>query len=271
VDGRNHRNAVLIVLLVASFASGERVEAQSYARALFQQGVEALRDGRYPDAEAAFTASYAAEPHAATLCNLALAYERWGGHTPQAIDAYDRCASEDRTGEYADHARERSSTLRASIASAQPPPPVPTMMPAAYPTAVTAYPTTSYNTYDPGYTTTYGWLAGGIVTSVLGVGAIITGFILAADAYAIDEELYSVYPNLMIPETIGGQPNPDVDLLDRAKLESGLAVGMWIGGGVVTALGAFLIGLHLAQPAARPPSYPAASVGPNGASLRFSF
>jgi hypothetical protein len=146
------------------------------------------------------------------------------------------------------------------------------MMPATYPTAVaTTYPTNTYGTtYDPGYTTTYGWLAGGIVASVLGVGAIITGFILAADAYAIDEELYSVYPNLMIPETIGGQPNPDVDLLDQAKLESGLAVGMWIGGGVFTALGAFLIGLHIAQPAARPPS-PTVAIGPGGISTRFAF
>jgi hypothetical protein len=260
---------VAIAMVAIGLSSG--ASAQTYARALFQQGVEALRQDRFSDAEAAFVASYSAEPHAATLCNLALMYERWPNHLPQAIDAYDRCASEDRTGEYADHARERSSSLRSMMARSQPA--GPTMSPAvtyAPPTAIGAtstYSTTYPTAYDPGYSPTYGWLAGGIVASVIGVGAIITGFVLAELSYSIDDELYSRYPNLMIPETIGGAPNPDVELLDEAKLESALAVAMWIGGGVVTALGAFLIGLHLAQPSARPATYPTGWLGPDGGGL----
>ena len=86
----------------------------SGAEDLFRRGVEALKAERYSDAASLFRTSYNMEKQAATQCNLALTYERWGGHEAHALEAYRLCAAEDETGRFRDHALEKVAALEAS-------------------------------------------------------------------------------------------------------------------------------------------------------------
>ena len=88
------------------------------AEEAFRSAVDALREERFDDAASAFDTSYQLEPRAETACNLALTYDRWPGHEEAAIDAYLRCARDDRSGRFRDHALARASALRAQGAAA---------------------------------------------------------------------------------------------------------------------------------------------------------
>lgn len=79
---------------------------------LFRRGVEALQAGEYPEAASLFRLSYDMERRAATQCNLALTYERWGGHDLEALEAYRRCAEDDTDGRYRPRALERAQEIR---------------------------------------------------------------------------------------------------------------------------------------------------------------
>src|SRR5690606_12968448 len=68
--------------------------------ALFQAGVEHLREERFEEAADAFRASYQLEPRVATMCNLALSYDRWGEHRSPALHAYRTCARDDESGRF---------------------------------------------------------------------------------------------------------------------------------------------------------------------------
>ena len=108
-----------LALAAALLATPTPTHAQEDARSLFRAGVESLREGEFTDAERAFLASYEIEPRAATLCNLALTYDRWGGHEEQAARAYERCAAEDDTGRYRAHATQRASDIRQALSLRQ--------------------------------------------------------------------------------------------------------------------------------------------------------
>jgi hypothetical protein len=117
------RGAALLVLLCA-VADAEEPSAPQ----LFKRGVEALRAEDYAGAAAAFAQSYALSPKAATVCNLALTYDRWSGHVAEAIESYRKCAEDDASGRFRDHALERARELRALVAATpkpEPPPPPP--------------------------------------------------------------------------------------------------------------------------------------------------
>ncbi|MEM9189551.1 MAG: tetratricopeptide repeat protein [Myxococcota bacterium] len=227
------------------------------ARALFQQGAEALRQGRYADAEQAFQSSYRLRPHAATTCNLALTYERWG-RGADAVNAYDRCAAEDTTGEYRQHAQERSITLRRQLAAAptQPTQPMQHLAPAgpvmtAQPAATTTWTQAPVVTEVP--SRPIGFLIGGLVALVAAGGSLTAGILFAKSARDADDELFERYGgSLQIPEFVGGNPNPDVQLLEDAKQDRTLAIAFYVGAGGLAALSGLLFILQVAQPAPPP-------------------
>jgi len=103
--------AALVVLIVACTAHPARAQD---ARDLFRQGVAALREGRYAQAIPLFQRSHTLRPQAATLCNLATAYEGAGGQLVLAAEAYEGCAALDVDGRYGEHARTRAAELRAA-------------------------------------------------------------------------------------------------------------------------------------------------------------
>ncbi len=79
---------------------------------------------------------------------------------------------------------------------------------------------------------------------MLGGGALAAGAILALDAQGIDQELRDRYPSLEIPAN-----SRDAQQLDDARLKGGVALGLYIGGAVVAALGALFVAVHVGQPA----------------------
>lgn len=114
------RAAPIVVALLLGCAVARADEAP----ALFKRGVEALRAKDFAAAAMAFQQSYAQSPKAATMCNLALTYDRWAGHVAEAIESYRKCAEDDESGRFRDHALERARQLREQQAASPPPPPV---------------------------------------------------------------------------------------------------------------------------------------------------
>lgn len=108
-----HACALALLLLGGLERPALAQDADDY----FQQGVEALRTGDPERATTLFEKSYALQPRAATLCNLALAYDHWDEHETLAAETYDRCAEEDRSGRFRAHARERAREIRADLAA----------------------------------------------------------------------------------------------------------------------------------------------------------
>lgn len=134
MEGRSHhRYRIIAALACASFltstlaarpAAAEPLEAE--ASALFKRGVAALQKNSFALAVDMFKRSYELNPKAATICNLAITYDRWPGHEADALTAYRTCAEDDRSGRFRDHALERSRTLRTQIPQPDPEPePVP--------------------------------------------------------------------------------------------------------------------------------------------------
>lgn len=107
------RAAVLLVVLVS-------VAHADDASALFKRGVDALRARDYAAATTAFQQSYALSPKEATMCNLALTYDRWPGHVAEAIESYRKCAEDDTSGRFRDHALVRARQLREQLAATPP-------------------------------------------------------------------------------------------------------------------------------------------------------
>ena len=110
-----------ITLVLLACAAGRADEPAPAAMALFKRGVEALRAKDYEAASSAFQQSYALSPKAAAMCNLALTYDRWEGHLADAVESYRKCAEDDDSGRFRDHALERARELRARLAAMPPP------------------------------------------------------------------------------------------------------------------------------------------------------
>jgi hypothetical protein len=104
--------ALLVVLVGVAWADD--------APALFKRGVDALRAQDYAAAATAFQQSYALSPKEATMCNLALTYDRWPGHVAEAIESYRKCAEDDTSGRFRDHALVRARQLREQLAATPP-------------------------------------------------------------------------------------------------------------------------------------------------------
>jgi len=124
-------------VLFCVVALSSLAHADDTASSLFKEGVEQLRGGNLPVAADRFKRSQALEPRAATMCNLALTYERWPAHESEAIAAYKSCAELDGSGRFQAHARERARAIEADLIAHPrpklPPDPTPTPTPASEP------------------------------------------------------------------------------------------------------------------------------------------
>jgi hypothetical protein len=131
--------AITTLIAVAPIGRSQ-AETGSGPEELFRLGVQALNESRYADAASMFRLSNDMERRVETTCNLALTYERWGGHDAQALETYVACASEDATGQFRPHAEERIAALRARLRppapQPAPAPSVPSMPPQMTPVAV---------------------------------------------------------------------------------------------------------------------------------------
>ncbi len=108
--------ALVFSLVLLSAAPAFAQEAPDASVARFEEGVELLRQERYEEAAAAFRESYRLSPRVTTMCNLALSYDRWGGHRDRAVRAYRTCARDDDTGRYQAYAERRVEELERELA-----------------------------------------------------------------------------------------------------------------------------------------------------------
>jgi hypothetical protein len=114
---------VIASLAILALALPPAASAQSPGAAaddMFKRGVEAYRGGNYEKAADLFARAYALDPRPATVCNLALSYDKWGGHEIDAFQAYLKCAEGDSTGRYRAHAFQRARALRETLARSVP-------------------------------------------------------------------------------------------------------------------------------------------------------
>jgi hypothetical protein len=112
------RTVAGVLLLYAATAAAEPTDAErAEARALFEQGVEALRQGAFPDALAAFEASWRLNPRPFVLYNAAMCRQELFDY-PGAIAGFEEYlevgANEEPAERLAD-ARERIAELEQRV------------------------------------------------------------------------------------------------------------------------------------------------------------
>lgn len=236
-----NRTLALVLALAALCAAPALAQDAERARQLFEAGVAALDDGQHDEAAHHFDESYRLYPRASTACNMALAQERLG-QPCEAQRWYRQCAAIDHEGRLQDHANAQAAALDARCRPAAPHDPfVRTPSPPA-PSGELHIVETSQPSPAPRTDSADHTLLGlGIASLVLGVGGLGGGIGAALEAQSATAELPSG----------GGAISPDspaADSLQRAGLLSDVALGLYIGGGVLAALGVALIIVDLAQP-----------------------
>ncbi len=309
--------AVAVLALVGVALVSGRAHAQqpptgnveADARERFERGVDALNRGAFELAAEYFEGSFERVPRAATMCNLALTFDRWGGHECDAMNAYSQCADLDRSGRLRDHAVERAEALQSEFDCGGPAPPDPTPpdatppdtrppgatppglpitapwqgAPIASPFATPAPGVTTVEAQDPivisGPTApttdppsrSPGLLIAGVIAAV-GAAASVTGAILLAQSASRDvDDLWNRYPYGMIPAG-----TPDADELASAHTASNISIALYITAGVLGAGSVAMIVFDLAQDNEAPSSTSTARrtelvVSPTSAMLRGTF
>jgi len=239
-----------ILLTVALMALATSAGAQDDAQAAFDEGVRALRMEQYEEAAAAFQRSYDIEAKAETACNLALTYDRWEGHSEEAIDAYLQCAQDDESGRFRDHAIARAAALRSerNPAAAEELPPAeggetaeegteaePIAEGPGEDTAVD--PATVADAPAPRSRTLL--LIGG-ATAVVGLALIAGGAVAAGKGRDRIDQLRIDYPDGVITDAEGAA------ILNDAESFRSRAIGFYVTGGIVAAAGIALAAIDLA-------------------------
>lgn len=282
---RDHRRAAVIAAIAIAIlvrAAPARADDPE-ARELFREGVAALRENDFARAERAFRMSWEREPLPAAMCNLALTYDRWGGHVQQAIEAYDRCAADDTSGRFASHARSRASELRAMPIEPQRPPDTTTRPPdtttpppSNEPPPLVLVPS---DAPAPGGAATTSWspaparedasrshalLYVGIGGAVVSVGAVIVGLVFMQEAHGVDDDLARDYPDGRIPARLpDGRANPDVAYLDDGKDAAAVGTAMYVVGAALGAVSVALIAIDLSIGSASSESAARVSLAPS--------
>jgi hypothetical protein len=251
---------LLVVAIMGASGSAVAQQPPPEAAELFREGVAALRAQDHARAADAFRRSWELDARVATMCNLALTYDQWPGHEELAVQAYDRCARDDSSGRFRDHALERSRVLReeharsAGTASPSGPGPVapdPFVGPAT-PAAGTAPPpsggpwgiTPEQAAAEP--ERSHGLLYGGLVAAGLGAVSFGVGLALITDARADEAYLADTYDDGAIAIPRG---SPDAALLSSADSQASTGVVLYVVAGALAALGATLIVIDLTMPA----------------------
>lgn len=260
------------ILVLASPCGAAAQDARSRARTLFEQGVEAMQAERFQQAAEAFRASYDALPRVATMCNLALAYDRWGAYPEVAAESYERCAAEDTSGRFRQHAEQRASELRAELeAGTQPeastaPAPLPpdpfagehgsgTSTGGAISGGGAATGGTGSGMTPGGGATAppaessrgHGLLWAGAAAGVVSVGSLVAAILLASSAGSDHDYLSDRYPTGVVTDPA------DQDTLDSGETKATWSLAMYVVAGATGALAAVLVVLDLTAPDAPPP------------------
>lgn len=218
-------------------------DSQTRARQLFEAGVAAMDRGSPGEAVGYFDQSYRLYPRASTACNMAVAQERLG-RACDAVNWYRQCAALDQAGSVRDHANRQAAALGARCT----PGPVhdPFVRTPAPPPAAAVRVVEGGPAHPSGYAAPaadHTLLGVGIGALVLGAGGIVGGVFSALEAQAQAAQL----PAAGGPLTHG---TPEADTYYRAATFSDLALGLYVGGGLIGALGVVLVIVDLAQPGA---------------------
>jgi tetratricopeptide (TPR) repeat protein len=261
----------LLALALLAFAAS--ASAQDDAQAAFDEGVQALRMEQYEQAAAAFQRSYDLEAKAETACNLALTYDRWEGHSEDAIDAYLQCAQDDESGRFRDHALARASALRSERhpAEAEELPPATDEGDAedegdegdegdgdAEPVPVVEH-------GDAPAPRSRTLLFVGGATAVVGLALVAGGAIIAGKGRDRIDQLRIDYPDGVITDPEGAA------ILDDAETLRSRALGFYVAGGIVAAAGIALAAIDLARGSSDDGVALAPTRGGAMATLRLSF
>ncbi|MFK7991505.1 MAG: hypothetical protein AB8I08_36145 [Sandaracinaceae bacterium] len=229
--------AAAVVLLLAQPAPGLAQANATQARALFGQGVAAMDRGDPATATGLFSNSYQAYPRASTACNLALALERTS-RLCEAHQWYQQCATMDSEGRFpraAGNASALSSHCQAAVPSPFVSGPRPTNTGGRV-QVVEGAPPPSYTGPGPDHTL----LGVGLAAVVLGAGAIVGG------GFAAGEATYQA--GLLPPSQMTLTDPRDIETYDQARTFSNVALGLYVGGAIIAALGVAFVIADLLQP-----------------------
>ena len=258
--GASPLRAGAIVAAACLLAASASAQEEDDARALFERGVEALEADRYEEAVEVFERARSIEERVSTICNLALAYDRWGGHEWEALAAYLRCAERDGAGPRRAAALSRARELGVLIRAREAAPPTSgdegtedavstpeeaaaaavdadSATPRAPPIAEPAPIAQSASAESPPPLVPVGLslLASSVVPWIVG-GLSVASSTAAADA------LRTRYPDGAIPaRRSDGSPNPDVTLLSELETAHGAGIAALVGAGVLALTGAVLL------------------------------
>jgi len=252
--------ASLILLVACGVSTGALAQDRDAARADFRAGTTSLERGEYDSAEELFRRSLSTYPTAAAQCNLALTYDRWGDHGPQALEAYEACADLDESGQYREHALDRAEELRAErdAALGVTATPVPIGAPDSSVGGIPVTTTTGGETHDPDGPAYYtqappppprqsrALLALGIIGMAAGAAAIVVAALLATSAQ--DEADALPFYGLEMRDGVYLVPEGSAaaDTLSSAQTKSDAATAMYVVGGVLGALGLTFLIVHFA-------------------------
>jgi hypothetical protein len=226
----------------------------------FERGLQLYRAGKFADAIGEFESGYAVLPRPAFLLNIAQAWRKLGD-VGWARLYYQRFVDQ---ADPDDPARAQAQASLARLNGPEPVPrpaprpleptppavePTPPPEPAPPPAVVT--PTPAPPKVDdrppPRRSRTAGWA--GVALAAAGVGAIGAGAGLVVDAQALDRRY--LHP------ADGAHYDPDVPR--QRDLERDVAIGLFVGGGALVALGGVLAAVYLPSP---PPSRHALALRP---------
>lgn len=221
----------------------------------FDAGVALLRDGRHAEAAAAFRESYRLAPRAATMCNLALTYDRWGPeHHTQAVRAYRTCARDDESGRFRSFAERRVIELERELVLAEQgsdgdpdsqeerrrdePRDAPRDEPRDEPRSEPRSETGPAAPLAPDHSL----LVAGAVLGALSIGAFVAGAVLALDAQATFDALLAD----LGASRVVASGSPEHARLSSAQASATAALALYVVSGVTIAGALALVVIDLA-------------------------
>ena len=237
--------ATALCLLAVSSPSAV---AQEVTDAEWSGAVDALEAGNYPRAADLLSEFYRREESVRTACNLALAYDRWGAHQDKAIAAYENCARLDASGRYHQHALDRASALREEIAAQQTSPPPAEATPPA--PANTAPPQPAF-AREPARIDSHAEPSR--VLLWVGIATAVAGGVLLGVGGGVAQSGQSDLDEISVMPGTADSPAPLVDgtadarRYREADSKRSVALGLYVAGGVIAAVGVALAAVDLVR------------------------
>ncbi len=244
----NHRSTFLGTALALSFVLAAPARAQdqrAQARQLFEQGVSAMDSSNPALASQRFQESYRLFPRASTACNMALSLERTSRGC-EAMNWYRQCAALDTAGQFRDHANRQAAALSQQCSNGpQAPNPFVSGPEAGGTVQVVESGQPERWVVPRNYDHTM--LGVGIPALLLGIGGFVGGG-LAAQAATDEAALIGVDPGTAMNPVLLPDDTEAANRYNQATLLSNVAIGLYVTGGILSAIGALLIVIDLGRP-----------------------